>query len=257
MAPGPTVHRRESSHTTSTTHQTTKERVRGYLRSRRTADKPLTTLRERLRDCKLITKGKSILPPWLQTQPRQDSAQYFIPCPKITFIIDDPPPPKLTCQICRDTSFELRSVPLGIDVDDATFSLLPCGHVAGSRCLEKWCSAYGACPFCRMELHYPGCRHPVPPRPITDETIHVLPRTLPDGGALPSLCRECHWSWLAVDAERSLAARTQRFRTARERADRTGSAADEQRLLDLKDEVETGVRDELHYPYLSRLLDSW
>lgn len=221
-----------------------------YLRTKRSGGAPLTTLKERLLDSKIITKGRSLLPSWLQQQ-CYDSNESFLPCPKVTFLIDRPP--ALLCQICRDAQFELRSTA----VDETTFSILPCGHVAGSQCLDTWCFAYDTCPFCRLELRYPGCGHRIPPRRITHESIHLLPRTVPDGGEIPALCSECLREQLIVEAEERFVFAAQEFRVVRRRVQWTGDRHDERDLLRAKGEVETMLRDEFHLRYLSSMLNSW
>lgn len=90
---------------------------------------------------------------WFQTHRIYNPQESFFPFPKITFLIDRPP--KLECQICRQAYCKIKSdTEL---VDDTTFSMMPCGHVACSRCLDKWLRRHDSCPFCRSCLKYPGC----------------------------------------------------------------------------------------------------
>lgn len=235
--------------------QEARQRNWKYLRSKRSRETPLTTLKERLRDSKLVTKGKSLLPSWLQNRQGYDRDESFIPCPKITFLIDRPP--TLLCQICRDARFRLRSSADDGTVNDTTFSILPCGHIAGAQCLETWCNAYGTCPFCRLELCYPGCGHRVRPRHITHESIHLLPRTLPDGGTIPELCSKCLREHLVIEAGERFATAAHKFRETRRRVQRTGDPGDEQELLGIKGEIETVLRDQVHLRYLSSMLSEW
>ena len=247
----------EASHSREHTNLPCQDRQRNwrYLRSKRSVDTPLVTLKERLRDSKFAAKGRSLLPSWLQPRHSYDRDESFIPCPKVTFLIDRPPP--LVCQICRETRFRLRSPADDGTVNDTTFSIFPCGHVAGTQGLETWCYAYGTCPFCRLELRYPGCGHRIPPRHITHESIHVLPRTLPDGGVIPELCTECLKTNLVAEAEDRFATAAHKFREVRRRVQRTGDPGDEQQLLRMKEEIETVMRDQVHLRYLSSLLSAW
>jgi len=130
---------------------------------------------------------------WLTREALYQPSESFIPCPKITFIIYKPR--NLLCQICHESRLEPRTD--RVRPTDRTPSILPCGHVAGLRCLSRWFSHLLAdgkspcCPFCRVNLEYPECGHPVPERPVTRENIYLLPPTLQDGGVLPKRCWDC------------------------------------------------------------------
>ena len=89
------------------------------------------------------------------------------------------------------------------DIDDSVPSIMPCGHIAGSRCLAEWAEVedknraekggrkHRSCPFCRTPLKYALCRHKLYPRVIDMNSILNLPTTIPEGGSIPAQCREC------------------------------------------------------------------
>ncbi|KAI9903404.1 hypothetical protein N3K66_002756 [Trichothecium roseum] len=204
----------------------TTPRRRKYLRSRRAGNRATTTGNTstlKAASASLLGKARSLfLPSWSDPDPRHDPDDYYFPYPKITFLVDRPP--RLVCQICRDTVCDLDQDPrhhhqhththtynhahnqASIAVDDSLFLLLPCGHAAGSLCLKTWFSsrplAPPTCPFCRLDLRHPSCGHPVRPRPLLAGAAHLLPRTLPDGGRVPRFCPPCFRAELVAAAER-------------------------------------------------------
>ncbi|KAI1734029.1 hypothetical protein F4680DRAFT_439809 [Xylaria scruposa] len=116
--------------------------------------------------------------------PDKDS---FIPSPKITFLIDSPK--NLICQICQQTP--LKMAISAADPDPSMIAILPCGHIACHGCISSWFTKSDLCPFCRIEMIHPKCRHQVQPRLIAQDTIHSLPETLPNDGAIGDMCFKC------------------------------------------------------------------
>lgn len=220
-----------------------------WLRTKKGGNATLTSLRQHIKGSKFISN----LPSWSHPHRTYDPSESFIPYPKITFLIEKPH--GLTCQICRDSRFELK-----FDIDrqnDSTFSILPCGHVAGRRCIQIWCNSNDVCPFCRQKLRYRSCGHKVAPRPITKESIHLLPRTLPDEGSIPDLCHDCLKQKLRVDADNRFELVAHQFQDARKRFYRTRDPKDKEELMLKKEKIETLLRDELHFRHLSNYLISW
>ncbi|RYP75550.1 hypothetical protein DL769_003796 [Monosporascus sp. CRB-8-3] len=77
---------------------------------------------------------------------------------------------------------------------------LPCGHVLGDRCVTHMFIKTPppvACPTCEFKMLYVPCGHFIAPalipvkgnRPVRDE----FPLTIPEGGKIPSACKECRW----------------------------------------------------------------
>ncbi|KAI5926868.1 hypothetical protein F4810DRAFT_653868 [Camillea tinctor] len=112
----------------------------------------------------------------------------------------------LRCQICQCSRLEMPCcvAPRGPGVLDhpvEPLSVLPCGHMFGSSCLEKWVSSQEeeevipCCPMCRFELIYRDdyCGHvlPVQPYDIRLPRNQQTPLTLPEGGCEPEACRSC------------------------------------------------------------------
>lgn len=227
--------------------------IRNYLRSKRHGDAPLTTLREQLRNSRLFSKARSHLPGWLQPFQKYNVNECFVPCPKVTFLVDKPRP--VLCQICRESHFRLRGGTTRLA--DETFAILPCGHVAGSVCLAQWCEQHHECPFCRFKLKYPGCRHHIEPILLTSTGIHLLPRTLPDNGKIPQQCEECVKQGLLKSAQESFAAAVSDFEIKRRRAHFTGKEDDERELVSAKEKMEGVVRTEVYQTHLLHWLNNW
>jgi PHD/YefM family antitoxin component YafN of YafNO toxin-antitoxin module len=190
---------------------------------------------------------------WFQPNRRYDPQESFFPFPKVTFLIDQPI--ELKCQICHQASCQIKSD--AESPDESTFSLMPCGHAACLQCLEGWFEYQGTCPFCRVDLIYPGCGHRVPVRPLTREGLHLLPRTLPDQGRIPNFCAQCLKETLLSQAEEKLKQAIEGFEATRQRFYHTKAAADKATMLNMKDEFETVLRDEVYLKRLSTWLTSW
>ncbi|KAI0856646.1 hypothetical protein F4860DRAFT_395072 [Xylaria cubensis] len=116
--------------------------------------------------------------------PNKDS---FIPSPKIAFLIDSPT--NLICQICQQTP--LKMAISAADPDPSMIAILPCGHICCHDCSSSWLADHDSCPFCRIDLIHPNCKHKVQPRLIAQDTIHTVPETLPNGGAIGKMCFKC------------------------------------------------------------------
>lgn len=121
----------------------------------------------------------------------EDEVENFMPCPYITLNFDlQGRAPELKCGICWASQLEVRGAEHAYT--DATPAILPCGHFAGAKCLEKWHAKHpGQCPFCREVFRYKVCGHVMKAKPIDKTTLDILPRTLPDDGRLPDRCVCC------------------------------------------------------------------
>ncbi|POS73186.1 hypothetical protein DHEL01_v208418 [Diaporthe helianthi] len=112
----------------------------------------------------------------------------YIPCPRISLSLDAG---KLgACGICHDSQLLLRSQNKGLD--DNTVAILPCGHIAGYKCLKSWFEYNQCCPFCRLPMNYQLCPHSSRLiKPLTRENLFSTPDTLAVGGSLPPQCVDC------------------------------------------------------------------
>ncbi|KAL6923562.1 hypothetical protein ACHAPO_001724 [Fusarium lateritium] len=227
-----------------------------YLRTRATTQPKTQSQQTSTKSTPGSWIKSKILPwfaPWFQPHRCYDPEESFIPFPKVTFLIDEPI--RLECQICHQANCQIRSDAEPLDESD--FSLMPCGHAACSSCLEKWFKTQDTCPFCRSKLAYPGCGHAIPARSLTKEGLHLLPRTLPDQGWIPSFCAQCLKTTLMTHAEEKFQQAAQEFRAARQRFSQTQATADELAMFSKRDEFETVFRDEVYLKQLNTWLTSW
>ncbi|KAI1265712.1 hypothetical protein F5Y18DRAFT_426801 [Xylariaceae sp. FL1019] len=168
--------------------------------------------------------------------------QSFIPSPKVTFLIDSPE--HLVCQICQQAPLQMAGGDT-TDCDDPDIpAILPCGHVCCSSCVGLWLGKHRSCPFCRQSLIHEGCRHQVAPRPITLDTIHSIPPTLPKGGKIGASCHNCmekDRNSIAVKRWLDLA---DRFKEARRQAEKSKSAEAIENLRRAQEAFETHVEHE-------------
>jgi hypothetical protein len=163
----------------------------------------------------------------------------FIPCTKLTFLADRAAPGSLMCELCQATHLVVMGVDYGRGSHgearqgsakyahrdaasaDSVPAFLPCGHVAGSACLGLWLEEHDSCPFCRATLRYRKCGHKLAPRPAADvRDMHMLPATVPEGGAIPDRCTECFQAELEVDFQAKWARALQEFQHDEARAAR-------------------------------------
>ncbi|RWA08399.1 hypothetical protein EKO27_g6702 [Xylaria grammica] len=145
--------------------------------------------------------------------------EYFIPSPKVTFLIDDPR--NLICQICQHTPLKLaRTVE---DAGPEATAILPCGHICCLGCIEFWLSTHASCPFCRIVMSHAGCGHQVQPRVVAHDTIHTLPETLANGGKIGVLCSKCTERERREASIRRLTELAGAFRAARREAEILGT----------------------------------
>lgn len=113
-----------------------------------------------------------------------DQTGCYVPDPKYTFLFA-PRADLPTCAICTDSKLTLPSSDgtsfaksTAAAIRDSDPSLLPCGHVFGSLCLQRWLRSHDTCPACRFALRYELCQHPVAPRRLTRENVMFAPPTV-------------------------------------------------------------------------------
>ncbi|KAK7962112.1 uncharacterized protein PG986_002937 [Apiospora aurea] len=161
----------------------------------------------------------------------------YVPSPKITFLIDHP---KLTCQICQDTTLKLSSddddTPQPGDFDyveseDRTPAILPCAHVACTACMSAWLKEHDGCPFCREVHKHDRCQHPVGYRQLTHAAIASLPATKPEGGRIASDCDRCSARMRERRARDKMAGLADRYVQAREEAEMRPESGEAQDAL--------------------------
>lgn len=217
-------------------------------------------MREKEEDSWLRKNFLPIVSSWLR--PRDTGApeagRCFFPNPKITFLIDQPD--NLVCQICQHSRlvFQQKPEPQSMEkFPDSVPAIMPCGHVAGARCLRRWLRGHETCPFCRQELVYGKCGHRAPPRHITAEEMFLIPTTIPEGGAIPELCLRCYKVSLRASAEARYEACRRRFVQARCRFLTSNSQADATILLHRKADLESIMFDEYHIKIAKAWLASW
>ncbi|RYO96475.1 hypothetical protein DL765_011564 [Monosporascus sp. GIB2] len=77
---------------------------------------------------------------------------------------------------------------------------LPCGHVLGDRCVTRTFIKTPppvTCPTCEYKMLYVPCGHFIAPALIpvngNDPVRDRFPLTIPEGGNVPSACKECRW----------------------------------------------------------------
>ncbi|KAK3353025.1 hypothetical protein B0T25DRAFT_199433 [Lasiosphaeria hispida] len=114
----------------------------------------------------------------------------FVPDPRYTFLYAKK---RMACIICKENELvfqtEMRACD---DSDDSIPVLLPCGHVFGQACLENWLdNPNPACPACKIALVYPVCGHNIQSRPLYEDTIFHVPKTIPEGGEINASCEIC------------------------------------------------------------------
>ncbi|KAK9424351.1 hypothetical protein SUNI508_13717 [Seiridium unicorne] len=137
----------------------------------------------------------------------------FIPNPMTTFLIDKAE--DLVCQLCQVTPLKLGKRTCRID--DSMPAILPCGHVAGARCLHQWMSTgRDYCPFDKFSLRHAKCRHLRLPHILDHDSILAVPRTVPSGGAFPDYCKTCRLEQEEVSEIVSVRNLKKRFVEARE-----------------------------------------
>lgn len=143
----------------------------------------------------------------------------FVPSPMITFLIDEPD--DLVCQVCQQTPLKLAIT--AESPNPGLTSILPCGHIFCHGCIDHWLASHDSCPFCRTVLTHADCKHQVQPRFIAQDTIHTLPPTLANGGAIGDLCFKCAAKDRREISLERWADSAKKFKAARQEAEELGT----------------------------------
>lgn len=190
------------------------------------------------RDTRKKKAQRRALPAAIERYTPRAEDDCFMPCPAITIHVDLRD--RFVCQLCRSSQMDIFTRPER--ADEETFHIMPCGHFAGQRCLERWWSSEAemgsgqrSCPFCRLALHHPVCGHKVHARPLRWKDTGLLPRTLPEGGRIADRCLSC----TEKELEDRLWDLKGRFREVKARQ---SSVADVKEFLTLKTALEDTLR---------------
>lgn len=235
------------------------ENLRQYFTSR-----PVRTHDEVAQDAEKEKESRfkrwlSLVRYWLKPEDSEVAEGCFVPCPKITFLIDQPD--EMRCQICKSTRLLFQPEPDGREADgswrDSVPTLMPCGHVAGAACLDAWFADHDSCPFCRRRLLYRKCGHKVTTRYITHESLLLMPVTIPEGGTIPHWCFECYQSELLRTVNVRYQACRRRFVNARERFQESPGLVELRAMVDRKVELERLFLEEYHVQVINAWLRHW
>lgn len=96
----------------------------------------------------------------------------------------------IRCSICQEDLDESDSA----TATQETACILPCSHIFGSTCIQKWLSTspHHNCPTCRHSMLYSSCQHPIEPLSLSDYALMTHPECFP---SKCQLCRhEGKWS---------------------------------------------------------------
>lgn len=145
-----------------------------------------------------------------------DSDPNFLPCASITLYVNVTPSLG-TCGICHVNELRLgkkddRTCP----ASESSLAILACGHIACIECLSKCLQNKPQCPFCRFELKYELCSHPMEARVITRDNLLSIPATVPMGGVIPYQCRDCRIATNKATNETVLKSLAEGFQTLRQ-----------------------------------------
>ncbi|KAK0665883.1 hypothetical protein QBC41DRAFT_158327 [Cercophora samala] len=121
----------------------------------------------------------------------------YIPDPKFTFLFDpNRHNHQHTCAICLTSPLFLLPATDGQrtpydQTNDSVPCVLPCGHMFGQACIRQWMQDHDRCPVCRTAMVHELCRHKIKIRPMWQDTVWLIPRTVPDGGKIGAYCSRC------------------------------------------------------------------
>lgn len=164
-----------------------------------------------------------------------DSDPNFLPCPSIT-LFANAAPSLGTCGICQVNELHLRTKDNSkCSAGERSLAILPCGHIACIDCLDQCLRRKPQCPFCRSELKYELCSHPLKARVITTENLLSIPATLPMGGSIPYQCRDCRIGTNKAANETVLKSLAEGFQTLTHQY----ASADERRKEAIRRKLET------------------
>ncbi|KAI0533079.1 hypothetical protein GGR58DRAFT_522108 [Xylaria digitata] len=95
------------------------------------------------------------------------------------------------CGICRTELAIINQA----DQYHEPFTVLPCGHAFGHKCIIEWFSRTPSCPICRRTFRHRACGHPTPLHEIQGGRAFNIHRDLPPAihpdEELPDSCATC------------------------------------------------------------------
>lgn len=234
----------------------------GWITSRRVRQRQAEQAKNKTEEEADLSRLREWLPmigTWFKSSrlpAEHDPYQSFIPNPKVTFIVHSPQ--DLVCGICQITELKFQHSKLGrvsrrrkAAFCDSVPVIAPCGHVAGSECMEKWLEENETCPFCREQLVH-ECGHRIPLQPITTDNIYFIPPTIPAGGSIPESCKYCYETDLFATAMARQNAAQRRFADAMAAYDITLLEDDLLAMLNAKEDFENLMSDHFRSPRLFR-----
>lgn len=181
-----------------------------------------------------------------------DSDPNFLPCPRIT-LYGTPTVTFGLCGICQ-----VKQLAIVGEGENPVLAILPCAHVACIDCFEKCLQNKAQCPFCRFELKYELCRHPLEARVITRENLLSIPDTVPLGGRIPDQCRACRLATNASANENILNTLAEVFQTLRHQYKTAGCNKDMiRRKLDTVQQQFQMVSGQLSAETNASLISQW
>ena len=179
---------------------------------------------------RLIARLQPELANWFQPDRRYSEDECFFPYPHITFLVDKPT--NLVCQICRDSVCQLQDF-----TTTPSTAPSPSCHAACLRiALPGRVAAHaGPLPGVQAQAGLLQCRHRVPAKLITPSSIHFLPRTLPDEGAIRPECSRCLEQEQVRQAKEAHNSAVYEFRQSTRRFAWSGHSWDEEAIFPPQD----------------------
>lgn len=182
-----------------------------------------------------------------------DSDTSFLPCPRITLYGESAATLGL-CGICQVNKLEVLS-----ERQSPRLAILPCAHIACIDCLEQCLQTKAQCPFCRFDLKYELCCHPLQARVITKENLLSIPDTVPVGGIIPDQCKSCRLATNTTANEDILRSLAEVFQSLRQQYKIAGSGKKDsfKRKLDIVQKQFQMVSGQLSAETTALLVSQW
>lgn len=182
-----------------------------------------------------------------------DNDPSFLPCPRITLYGDSAATLGL-CGICQVNRLKVLS-----EDQAPVLAILPCAHIACIECLQQCLQSRAQCPFCRFELSYELCCHPLQARLITKENLLSIPDTVPVGGVIPDQCHSCRLATNVSANEDILKSLAQVFESLRQQYKVAGSGKKDgiRRKLDIVQKQFQMVSGQLSAETTALLVSQW
>lgn len=180
-----------------------------------------------------------------------DSEPNFLPCPRITLYGDHTTSLGL-CGICQVNELTI------LGNEGSTLAIMPCAHIACITCLQRCFESKAQCPFCRFELKYELCCHPLEARVITQQNLLSIPDTVPVGGLIPDQCRTCRLTTNTTANENILKTLAEVFQSLRQQYKTAGCKKEAiKRRLDTVQQQFQMVSGQLSVETTASLMSQW